>query len=173
LGEYKIALFALDPYGNAGNTEVSTQVERAKFRIYPPHSLKADPGKVIDIAFFVTYPNGTLLTDQFGGQVTVLTNSTTGESGQYTMFFNATDRRWHLYYTAPGLDMHFGTVVTFSFHATDEYENSGAAENAYQITVGADTATLVLAVIVAAVVPVILLAWAILTVTKRRRQYKP
>ena len=71
--------------------------------------------------------------------MTVITNSTTGESAQYVMYFNSTDRRWHLHYTAPELGMRFGKVVTFSFQASDEYKNSGSAANAYVITVGADT----------------------------------
>ena len=64
-------------------------------------------------------------------------------------------------------------VHRLSVRASDEYENAGSAPSVYKITVGADTATLVLAVIAAAVVPVALLIWGILTVTARRRQYKP
>jgi hypothetical protein len=173
LGTYNLLLSALDPYGNSGMLAISTTISKAKLGIHSPPSVKVNQGQVVDITFFVTYPNGTLLTDQFGGKVTVRTNSTTGESGQYVMSFNSTDRRWHLFYTAPQLDMHFGDVVTFSFQAGDEYDNSGSAANAFQITVGANTATLVLAVIVAAIVPAVLLIWAIFTVTKRRRRYKP
>ena len=173
LGAYQIVLSAMDPYGNSGTLAISTNVGKATLVIHSPPSVKVNQGQVVDIAFFVTYPNGSLLTDQFGGKVTVLTNSTTGESGQYVMSFNSTDRRWHLFYSAPQLDMHFGDVVTFTFQAGDEYDNSGSAANAFKITVGADTVTLVLAVIAAAIVPVILLVWAIITVTRRRRRYKP
>jgi hypothetical protein len=173
LGAYNLVLSAMDLYGNSGKLAISTTVDKAKLGIHSPPSAKVNQGQVVDVAFFVTYPNGTLLTDQLGGKVTVLTNSTTGGSGQYMMSFNSTDRRWHLFYTAPQLDMHFGDVVTFSFQAGDEYDNSGSAANAFQITVGANTTTLVLALIVAAIVPAVLLVWAILTVTGRRRRYKP
>jgi hypothetical protein len=173
IGAYNIVLMAEDPFGNGGKFTASTNIDRAKFRIFAPESVKESPGKVVDIALLVMYPDGTLLTDQYGGQVTVLTNSTTGEGGHYEMFYNSTDLKWHLFYTAPELGMNFGKVVTFSFHANDGYGNSGTAQNAYKITVGADTATLALAVIVAAVVPVALIVWAILTITRRRRRFKP
>jgi hypothetical protein len=173
IGDYNFLLAAQDPYGNSGRFEFSTNVALAKLVIYPPKSLKVDQGKLVDVAVFVLYPNGTLLTDKFGGQVSVLANSTTGEGAQYAMFFNSTDGRWHLFYTSPQLGFRFGEVVTFSFQASDEYENSGSAANAYKITVGADATTVALAVIAAAIVPIVLLAWAIATVTRRRRKYKP
>jgi hypothetical protein len=148
-------------------------VARAKFRIFAPESVKESAGKVVDISVLAMYPNGTLLTNQYGGQMKVLTNDTAGESGQYEMHYNATDLKWHLSYTAPELGMNFGKIVAFSFEATDEYGNAGSADNAYRITVGADTATLALAVIVAATVPIVVIVWAILTITRRRRRFKP
>ena len=173
LGDYKFLLAAQDPYGNSGSTKFSTSVAVAKLSIIAPKSVKVDQGKLVDVAVFVLYPNGTVLTDQYGGQVSVLTNSTTGEGEQYSMFFSSTDGSWHLFYSAPQLGFRFGEVVTFSFHASDEYKNAGSAANAYTITVGADTTTVALAIVAAAIVPVALLLWAILTVTRRHRKYKP
>jgi hypothetical protein len=173
LGIYTIDLAAQDQYGNNGKLETSTSVDRAKLRIIPPENSKEAPGKLVDVAVLVMYPNGTLLTDEYGGQMTAIANVTTTENGQYRMFYNSTDLKWHLIYSAPTLGMEFGKVATFSFQASDEYGNSGEAANAYQITVGANNATVFLAVVVAAAVPIALLIWAILSITGKRRKYKP
>jgi hypothetical protein len=173
LGEYFINITLLDKYSNGGNFSSSSNVIPARFRFYlPVASQRASPGTILNVAVLVNYPNGTALTPKVHG---VVTGSFTNSSGTFTLplFFNATDRAWHLVYVVPDPGLRFGMSVTFSFAADDPFGNTGSASQAFVANVGAGSQTLILASIIGAIPAIIILGWAIATVTARRRKYKP
>ncbi len=172
VGDYSLGIALLDIYGNGGVFNSTTSVANAKFVITVPHpKSKANPGNLIDISITVLYPNGSFLTTRGGIVIASLSNS----SGTFTfpMIYNAGEGTWHEYFTAPDLGLSFGKAIPFSFAATDQYGNSGAAANAYELDVGAGIGALILSTVIGAIVPIALLGWAIATVSKRRRQHKP
>jgi hypothetical protein len=171
LGQYTIRVRAWDGYGNSGDSTAYTAVIPAKLLFALDPNVKAPQSASVDVAVYVQYPDGSYLTDRFGGQVIAYTNS----SGvlAYAMIFDNADFKWHLTYTSPELGFTFGKTVNIYFNATDEYGNSGSAAKFFTIQVGADTGTIVLSVVAAAIVPAALLIWAIFTISSRRRKYKP
>jgi hypothetical protein len=172
LGTYTILLTARDGYGNNGTYTSAVSVIPAELQILHGKDIKTGPGQLIDVSVLVRYPNGSLVTDQEGGQVIAYTNSSS-EVIPYLMFFNSTDLRYHTPYRSPQLGWNFGATDRLFFNATDEYGNAGVASKSFNIQVGADTTTIILGVIGGAIVPVILLGWAIFAISKRRRKYKP
>lgn len=173
LGNYAVAMNATDPFGNAGHYTGKARVDPATFKIQLPRSvLKASPHTLVYIVADVIYPNGSALTPTVGG---VVTASLTNSSGVFTlpMVFNATDRSWLLVFTAPDPGLRFGITLTFSFSADDQFGNAGSASKAFELDVGAGTQTLILATIIGALPPIILISWAIATVSTRRRKHKP
>jgi hypothetical protein len=173
LGEYSITMRVLDRYANGGNFSSSSTVIPARFRFQLPITTqRASPDTQINVAVIVTYPNGTELTPRVNG---VVTGSFSNSSGVFSLplFFNATDRAWHLFYQVPDPGLKFGLTVNFSFSATDPFGNTGSASQAFELDVGAGSQTLILASIIGAVPAIVILGWAIATVTARRRKYKP
>ena len=173
LGQYSVAMLIEDSYGNGGQFETSSRIIPARFRFAVPQpTSKVNPLQFVDVPVHVTYPNGSALTPRVGG---VVTASMTNSTGAFTfpMVYNSTDQSWHLYFNAPNLGFSFGATVTFSFDAADQFGNSGSTLKAYELDVGAGTQTLILATILGGIVPIALLAWAIATITTRRRKHKP
>jgi hypothetical protein len=173
LGEYSIKIDVLDMYSNGGSFSGSSNVIPARFRFYlPVASQRASPDTLLNVVVLVTYPNGTALTPTVHG---VVTGSFSNSSGTFTLplFFNVTDRAWHLFYIVPDPGLKFGMSITFSFTADDPFGNTGSASQAFVVDVGAGSQTLILASIIGAIPPIIILGWAIATVTARRRKYKP
>jgi len=173
LSSYPYSLKAEDLFSNPAVSTGSFDVDAAKFIIdvpQPPPKVQAQ--QVIDIAIYVFYPNGTTLTND-QGNVTAFYQDTHGNNATVPMVFNATDGRWHLFFVAPSQGFTFGITLTFSFNAVDRYENSGAANDAYALTVGATPIQVILAGIAGAIVPIALLIWALVTISKKRRQHKP
>jgi hypothetical protein len=176
LGAYSYSLEAEDLFGNPAVSSGTFDVDLAKFIIVIPQvpqlPAKAKPEQVIQIAIFVWYPNLTSLTGT-EGNVTTLIKDTNGNNVTLPLYFNATDGMWHLAFTTPSLGYNFGTILTFSFNAVDIYHNSGASNNAYVLTVGASPEEVILAGIAGSVIPIVLLIWALATISKRRRKHKP
>ena len=173
LGSYGVAMNATDPYGNSGQFAGKASVIPATFSFGLTHSSqKANPHTIVYVDVSVTYPNGSALIPSVGG---VVAASLTNSSGTfaYPMTFNATDRTWLLYYTAPDPGFKFGLTITFSFNANDQFGNSGAVSKAFELDVGAGVESLVLATVFGAIVPIGLIGWAIATVSSRRRKHKP
>jgi len=172
VGDYSVGMVVLDIYGNGGGSNTTASVVPARFTITAPQaSAKVTPGQIVDISISVLYPNGSSLTTRGGRVLASFTNS----SGTYIlqMIFNAGDDTWHEYFTAPDPGLSFGKTIPFSFSATDQFGNSGAAANAYELDVGAGIGSLILASVIGALVPIALLSWAIVTISKRRRKHKP
>jgi hypothetical protein len=173
LGEYAIKIGLLDLYANGGNFSSSSVVIPARFRFHLPiASQRASPDTQINVLVQVTYPNGTALTPRVKG---VVTGSFSNSSGTFTvpLFFNATDQAWHMLFLVPDPGLRFGLSMSFSFTADDPFGNTGSAAQAFELDVGAGTQTLMLASIIGAIPPIIIVGWAIATVTARRRKYKP
>jgi hypothetical protein len=173
LGTYSYSLGAEDLFDNPAVSTGIFSVQPAKFIIdVPQPPSKVRPQQVIDIAIYVFYPNGTSLTN-VQGNVTSIYEDTHGNNATVPLIFNATDGRWHLLFAAPSQGFTFGIILTFSFNAIDIYKNSGAANNAYVLTVGATPTQVILAGIAGAIVPIALLIWALVTISKKKRQHKP
>ncbi len=173
LGEYSINFGLLDRYENGGNFSSSSIVIPARFRFYlPAATQRASPGTRINVLVDVTYPNGSALTARIGGVVTATFSNSSG-TFNLPLFFNVTDRAWHLLYLAPDPGLRFGLTVNFSFSADDPFGNTGSASQAFELDIGAGSQILILASIIGAVPPIIIVGWAIATVTARRRKYKP
>jgi hypothetical protein len=173
LGDYAISLTVDDAYGNGGQFAATSRVNLANFRfVVPIPAGKTSPLTPVNIGVLVTYPNGTALTPSVGGQVSA---SLTNSSGTFAlpMEFNATDGSWHLLYRSPNLGLSFGVTLTFSFDALDNFGNTSLAPNAYSLAVTAAVGALILSAIIGAIVPIALSAWAILTITGKRRKHKP
>jgi hypothetical protein len=173
VGTYTYSLKAEDLFSNPAVSSGTFEVQAAKFVIDVPQlPPKAKAQQLIDIAIYVFYPNGTTLTN-VQGNVTTLYKDTHGNNATVPMVYNATDGRWHLLFAAPSQGFTFGIILTFSFNAIDIYKNSGAANNAYVLTVGATPTQVILAGIAGAIVPIALLIWALVTISKKKRQHKP
>ena len=173
LGTYSYSMTTKDLFGNPGSLNGTFEVDRAKLIIVvSPLPTKANPGQIIDVAIYVWYPNMTTVTDTVAN-VTALITDTHGNNVTLPMNYNATDARWHVFYEVPSLGFHFGIVLTFSFTATDLYQNSGTASDAYVLTAGASPQEVILAGIAGTIIPIALLTWALVTVSKKRRQHKP
>jgi len=173
LGTYSYSLGAEDVYGNPAVSSGTFDVDRANLIIVvSPLPSKASPGQVIDVAIYVWYPNLTTVTDR-DANVTTLIQDTNGNNVTLPLFFNATDGRWHLFYNVPSLGFHFGIVLTFSFKALDLFQNSGTKNDAYVLTAGASPEEVIFAGIAGAIIPMALLIWALVTVSRKRRQHKP
>jgi hypothetical protein len=173
LGNYAISMNVNDTYGNSGQFAATSQVIPATLRfLVPIPSARTQPQTLVNIKIFVRYPNGSSLTPSVEGLVTASMTNSSGTSA-FPMDFNATDQSWALPYTAPNIGLSFGRTITFSFDARDAFGNAGLAPDAYSLAVGAAIQVLILSAIVASVVPIALSAWAILTVTGKRRKHKP
>jgi hypothetical protein len=173
LGEYSINMGVLDVYANGGNFSGSSMVIPARFRFnLPITSQRANPETQINVLVEVTYPNGSALTPRVNG---VVTGSFSNSSGTFTLplFFNATDRTWHLFYLVPDPGLRFGMKISFSFSAADAFGNAGSVAEAFELDVGAGSQMVILASMIGAIPPIVILGWAIATVTARRRKYKP
>ena len=173
LGNYSLRMGLVDQYGNGGNYSTSWNIIPASFRFYLPQaSERVSPGTTINVLVLVKYPNGSLLRPRVKGVVTaVFTNST----GTFTLplIFNATDGTWHIFFVAPDPGLRFGLTIPFSITADDAFGNSGFASNAFKLNVGAGRDILILASVIGAIPPIVIVGWAIATVSARRRKYKP
>jgi hypothetical protein len=173
LGDYAISMRVDDAYGNGGQFAATSRVIPAKFSfVVPKPNEKTDPQTLVNIGVFVMYPNGSALIPSVGGNVTASLTDSSGTHA-FPMEFNASDRSWHLPYRAPNLGLSFGVTLTFTFDAVDRYGNAGLAPDAYSLSVTAAVTALIISAIVGAIVPIALSAWAILTVSGRRRKHKP
>ena len=173
LGTDPYSLKAEDLFNNPAVSTGQFDVEAAKFIIDVPQlPAKAQAQQLIDVAIYVFYPNGTTLTNA-QGNVTMFYEDTHGNNATVPMLYNATEGTWDLMFAAPSQGFTFGITLTFSFNAVDRYENSGAANDAYALTVGATPIQVILAGIAGAIVPIALLIWALVTISKKRRQHKP
>ena len=88
--------------------------------------------------------------------------------------YNATDTKWHVPFLTP--DQRFklyAITLVFAFEAHDIFGNYGSQNDVLEMTVTTPITLLVLAAIVGVIVPASLLAWAMMTVTKKRRKHKP
>jgi hypothetical protein len=174
LGNYSLTLRAADQFGNSGNFTALVSVIPAQFIILvPTQAVQVNPLQVIDIVASVSYPNGTRLTDQVGFVDALYKNSTGGIS-EMLLEYNSTDGRWHTLFLAPDQRFKlFATTIIFSFEARDVYGNYGFASDLYSMTVTTPARLLILAAVAGIMIPVVLLGWAVFTVTKKRRQHKP
>jgi hypothetical protein len=173
LGDYAVTMNITDPYGNFGNYSGKVSVVPATFIIeLPRSSLRVSPHTIVNVVVNVVYPNGSALIPSVGGVVNaILTNS----SGTFTLplSFNSTDSTWSLTFPAPDPGLRFGSTLTLSFTADDQFGNTGAVLKAFELDVSAGTETLILATILGAIIPIGLIGWVITTVTARRRKHKP
>ena len=173
LGDYAISMKVDDAYGNGGQFAAISKIIPARFRfIVPKPTEKTDPLTLVNIGVFVMYPDGSALTPWVGGHVTA---SLTNSSGTFAlpMEFNTTDRSWHLLYKSPNLGLSFGVTLTFTFDAHDQYGNAGSDPSAYNLAVAAAVGALILSATIGAIGPIVISAWAILTIPGRRRKHKP
>jgi hypothetical protein len=172
LGQYNLTLTARDSDGNAGRFTALSQVVPAVFIfVLPSRSSVADSWSTFELALYVKYPNGTLLNNRVGSvNATYPLNSTLTKL--LPLAFNRTDGKWDMLLSTPE-----GADFTFSFAARDSYGNSGQAANAYSLNVTPSqrliTQRLLLAGIIGILAPVGLLAWAIITVSNKRRKHRP
>lgn len=173
LGDYSVKIQLLDRYENGGNFSTSSSIIPARFRFYLPIAIeRASPDTQINVLVLVTYPNGSALTRGVKG---VVIGSYSNSSGTFTvpLIFNATDRTWHLFFLVPDPGLRFGLSIPFSFTADDAFGNTGSVSKAYELDVGAGTQTLMLASVIGSVPAIAIVVWAIVTVTARKRKYKP
>ena len=90
------------------------------------------------------------------------------------LHYNETDTKWHvLFYTPDQRFKLYAITLVFAFEAHDIFGNNGSETDALEMTVTTPINLLVLAAIIGVIVPAALLIWAMLTVTKKRRQHKP
>jgi len=172
LGRYNITITAGDTFGNSGNYISFTTVIPAGFRFQlPSNNATLDSLSNLALAVTVRYPNGTLLNNVVGRVNAYYLNSTGGLI-VLPMAYNNTDGSWVMYFSGPE-EGNF----TFSFKAADLYGNAGIAANAFRLLVRPSpqlvTQRLIVAGVVGALVPIALLAWAIATISTRRRKHKP
>jgi len=174
LGRYNVTIDASDSDGNVGRFTTEVLIVPATFRFsVPAHQIQVPPLNLTDIAVSVTYPNGTALGDNVGSVTTTYNNSTGGFSTT-VLQYNATDTKWHvLFYTPDQRFKLYAITLVFTFEAHDIFGNYGSENDALEMTVTTPISLLVLAAVVGVIVPASLLAWAMLTVTKKRRKHKP
>jgi hypothetical protein len=174
LGLYNVTIGAADPYDNLGRFTTLVPVVPASFRFtVPTPQVQVPPVELTDIVVSVVYPNGTALSSTVG-VVTATYNDPTGGITTLVLAYNATDTTWHVPFLSP--DQRFKLypiTLVFSFEAKDLYGNYGSAADAYQMTVTTPIFLLVAAAVAGVTVPAALLAWAMVTVSKRRRKHKP
>jgi hypothetical protein len=172
LGVYSISLTAHDNFGNEANYTAQTRIIPAKFRIAPNGTNSTvEVFDSIDLPVAVAYPNGTTLDDS-SGFVNAFYMNSTGTPVNLPLSYNATDARWHMYFT-PTQEGTFN----FTFSAVDRFGNSGVAPDAYRVIVNPTNRSLaqnlILAAVIGTLVPIALLIWAIVTISTRRRKHRP
>jgi len=174
LGLYNVTIGAEDPYGNMGRFTTLVPIVPASFRFaVPTPQVQVAPVKLTDIVVSVVYPNGTALSGNVG-VVTATYNDPNGGVTTVVLQYNATDTKWHVQFLTP--DQRFklyAITLVFSFEARDVYGNYGSSADAYEMTVTTPLYLLIAAAVAGIIVPVALLAWAMMTVTKKRRKHKP
>ena len=174
LGLYNVTIGAADPYDNVGRFTTLVPVVPASFRFtVPTPQVQVAPVELTDIVVSVVYPNGTALSGNVG-VVTATYNNPGGGIATVVLEYNGTDTKWHVPFLTP--DQRFklyAITIVFSFEARDVYGNYGSVTDAYEITVTTPIYLLIAAAVVGVIVPVALLAWAMMTVTKKRRKHKP
>lgn len=174
LGDYLVVLSAQDVYGNGGKSiDFHLNVVRARLKFEVPQPSRAGSLKPVDISIYVKYPNESYLTNLAGRVNASYTVNNSSSRIVLPMMFNATERKWHMQFITPDQGLAFGITLTFSFDARDFYGNTGSASEAYTLTVGATTQAVILTGVLGAIVPVGLLAWAIIAISRRRRKHKP
>ena len=174
VGIYNVTIDAADSYGNVGRFTTPVTVVPASFRFaVPVQQAQVAPVELTDIVVSVTYPNGTALGNNVG-VVTGIYNNSTGGTSTVLLQYNATDTKWHVIFLTPDQRFKlFAITIIFAFEAHDIFGNSGSASDAYEMTVTTPINLLIIAAVIGIIVPASLLAWAMLTVTKKRRKHKP
>jgi len=174
LGAYNLTINAADSDGNSGRYTIDIAVVPATFIFsVPAQKIQVPPVNLTDIVVSVTYPNGTVLGNNFG---TVSATYDNPSGGNTTMLFNynETDTKWHiLFYTPDQRFKLYAITLVFAFEAHDIFGNNGSETDALEMTVTTPINLLIIAAIIGVIVPVSLLVWAMLTVTKKRRKHKP
>lgn len=174
LGKYNVTINAGDSDGNVGRFTTDVAVVPATFQISVQNpKIQVPPLNLTDIAVSVTYPNGTALGNNVGS-VSATYNNSTGGVSTILLQYNATDTKWHvLFYTPDQRFKLYAITLVFGFEAHDIFGNYGSVSDALEMTVTTPISLLVLAAIIGVIVPASLLAWAMMTVTKKRRKHKP
>ena len=174
MGTYNVTINAGDSDGNVGRFTTPVSVVPASFRFAVPNpQIQVPPLNLTDIVVSVTYPNGSALGDNVG-TVSATYNNSTGGVSTMVLQYNATDTKWHVFFYTP--DQRFklySITLVFEFEAHDIFGNYGSQNDALEMTVTTPINLLILAAIVGVIVPASLLAWAMITVTKKRRKHKP
>ena len=172
VGTYNVTIDAADSYDNVGRFTTPVTVVPASFRFaVPAQQVQVAPVELTDIVVSVTYPNGTALGDNVG-VVTATYNNSTGGISTMLLQYNATDTKWHVPFFTPDQRFKlFAITIVFAFDANDIFGNYGSATDVYEMTVTTPISLLIIAAIVGIIVPASLLAWAMMTVTKKRRKH--
>jgi len=175
LGAYNLTINAGDSDGNIGRYTTDIAVVPASFTFTVPASkIQVPPVNLTDIVVSVTYPNGTALGDNVGTVTATYDNPNGGGITTMLLQYNATDTKWHvLFYTPDQRFKLYAITLVFALEAHDIFGNNGSETDALEMTVTTPINLLVLAAIIGVIVPAALLIWAMLTVTKKRRQHKP
>jgi hypothetical protein len=174
VGIYNVTINAADSYDNVGRFTTPVTVVAASFRFaVPAQQAQVGPVELTDIVVSVTYPNGTGLGDNVG-VVTATYNNSTGGISTVLLQYNSTDTKWHVLFLTPDQRFKlFAITVVFGFEAHDIFGNYGSATDVYEMTVTTPINLLIIAAVIGIIVPASLLAWAMITVTKKRRKHKP
>jgi hypothetical protein len=171
-GQYNITWTAHDGYGNAGSIKSATLVGPAQFSfVLKSNNSTVDAFTELDLPVRVTYPNGTSLTNNFGN-VTASYKNATGTLFTIPLAYNETNATWQMFFPVPEQGN-----ITFSFNATDRFGNAGTAADAYKLKIipapAALSERLLIAAVVGVLIPIGLLAWAVATISTRRRKHRP
>jgi hypothetical protein len=161
-----------DTWENAGSeTSVFTVIPALLSFKGLPNSTTIESLSQLDLSLRVNYPNGTALTNTVGWVTGSYTNST-GSLQTLPLTYNDTEQAWHMYYSASDQG-----ELTFSFSAVDNYGNQGFAPDAYHLKIipsrQIETQRLFIAGTIGSLAPIGLLAWAIATISTRRRKHRP
>jgi selenocysteine lyase/cysteine desulfurase len=173
LGPYNITWAVHDSYGNAGNNTSTTIVIPARFRfLLQSNNATVNSFDNLDLPVTVRYPNGTSLTNFFGNVTANYRNATGDNILTLPLAYNQTNSTWHMFFSTPEEGN-----VTFSFDASDRFGNSGLATDAFILKINQSSRLvslrLIIAGVIGALIPIGLLIWAIATISKRRRKYRP